>query len=91
MYKRDIVLEEAVNLTGDVGHSVGDADDGDEYESSKIYLFKFYYSLWHTIEKGKITRSQGMKCKRVKDPILKQITTDNKKIIILIIIVITKS
>ena len=24
----------AVDLTGDVGHSVGDADDGDEYESS---------------------------------------------------------
>ena len=23
-----------VDLTGDVGHSVGDADDGDEYESS---------------------------------------------------------
>ena len=24
----------AVNLTGDVGHSIGDADDGGEYESS---------------------------------------------------------
>ena len=25
---------EAVDLTGDVSHSVGDADDGDEYQSS---------------------------------------------------------
>ena len=25
-----------VNLTGDAGHSVGDADDGDEYEPSSI-------------------------------------------------------
>ena len=34
MYQRDIVPGEAVDPTGDVGHSVGDADDGDEYESS---------------------------------------------------------
>ena len=30
---KDIALGEAVDLTG-VGHSVGDANDGDEYESS---------------------------------------------------------
>ena len=34
MYQRDIVPGEAVDLTGDVGHSVRDADDGDEYQSS---------------------------------------------------------
>ena len=33
-YQRDIVPREAVDLTGDVSHSVRDADDGDEYESS---------------------------------------------------------
>ena len=32
--QRDIVPGEAVDLTGDVGHFVRDADDGDEYESS---------------------------------------------------------
>ena len=34
LYQRDIVPGEAVDLTGDVGHSVRDADDGDEYQSS---------------------------------------------------------
>ena len=34
LYQRDIVPGQAVDLTGDVGHSVGDAEDGDEYESS---------------------------------------------------------
>ena len=34
MYQRDIVPGEAVDLTGDVGYSVGDADNGDKYESS---------------------------------------------------------
>ena len=34
MYQRDIVPGEAVDLTGDVGHSVGDADVEDKYESS---------------------------------------------------------
>ena len=34
LYQRDIVPEQAVDLTGDVDHSVGDAKDGDEYESS---------------------------------------------------------
>ena len=33
MYQRDIVPGEAVDLTGDVGHSVGDVDDRDKYES----------------------------------------------------------
>ena len=34
LYQRDIVTGEAVDLTGDVGHSVRDADDGDEYQFS---------------------------------------------------------
>ena len=34
LYQRDIVPGDPVNFTGDFGHSVGDADDGDEYESS---------------------------------------------------------
>ena len=34
MYQRDIVPGDPVDLTGDFGHSVRDADDGDEYESS---------------------------------------------------------
>ena len=34
LVQRDIVLGEAVDLTGDVGHSIRDADDGDEYQSS---------------------------------------------------------
>ena len=34
LYQRDIVPGQAIDLTGDVGHSVGDAEDGDEYESS---------------------------------------------------------
>ena len=34
LYQRGIVPGEAVELTGDVSHSVRDADDGDEYQSS---------------------------------------------------------
>ena len=33
LYQRHIVPGEAVDPTGDVGHSVGDANDGNEYES----------------------------------------------------------
>ena len=32
--ERHIVPGEVVDLTGDIGHSAGDADDGDKYESS---------------------------------------------------------
>ena len=34
MHQRDIVPREAVDLTEDVGHPVGGADDEDKYESS---------------------------------------------------------
>ena len=34
LYQRDIVPGEAVDLTEDIGCSVGDSNDGDEYESS---------------------------------------------------------
>ena len=34
LYQRDIVPGEAVDLTGEIDHSVRDADDGDEYQSS---------------------------------------------------------
>lgn len=34
LYQRDIVQGEAIDLTGDVGHSVGDVEYGDDYESN---------------------------------------------------------
>ena len=34
MYQKDIVPGGVLDLTGVVGHSVLDADDGDEYDSS---------------------------------------------------------